>query len=193
MLPWNWKIQIVYSRRKTLAAAARGDGRILVKAPYGMTKQEISRFLEKVQPKLEQDMAEMDLVRRKTREEGYLTRADMERLAKKAVETIPGRVQFYAEKIGVSYGRITIRNQKSRWGSCSSKGNLNFNCLLMLTPDKAIDSVIVHELCHRKEMNHSPKFYEEVLKVFPEYYTWDRWLKKNGTAILLKGDRKSVV
>ena len=184
MLPWNWKIQIVYSRRKTLAAAARGDGRILVKAPYGMTKQEISRFLEKVQPKLEQDMAEMDLVRRKTREEGYLTRADMERLAKKAVETIPGRVQFYAEKIGVSYGRITIRNQKSRWGSCSSKGNLNFNCLLMLAPPEVADYVVVHELCHRLEMNHSRRFWNLVGSVMPDYQKHREWLRSEGVVLM---------
>ena len=90
--------------------------------------------------------------------------------------------------IGVTYKRITIRKQKSRWGSCSAKGNLNFNCLLMLTPPEVIDSVVVHELCHRKEMNHSQRFYEEVLRVFPEYKQWDRWLKKNGTAILLRAE-----
>ncbi|HAG68814.1 MAG TPA: metal-dependent hydrolase, partial [Lachnospiraceae bacterium] len=68
------------------------------------------------------------------------------------------------------------------------KGNLNFNCLLMLTPQEVIDSVVVHELCHRKEMNHSARFYEEVLKVFPQYNVWDRWLKENGPGILLRGE-----
>ena len=72
----------------------------------------------------------------------------------------------------------------SKWGSCSGKGNLNFNCLLMLTPPEVIDSVVVHELCHRKEMNHSDKFYEEVLKVFPDYWTWDKWLKDNGDLLM---------
>ena len=88
--------------------------------------------------------------------------------------------------VGVTYGRITIRHQTSRWGSCSAKGNLSFNCLLMLTPPEVIDSVVVHELCHRKEMNHSTAFYAHVLRVFPEYRTWRRWLKDNGPALLLR-------
>ena len=97
---------------------------------------------------------------------------------------IPERVAYYAPIAGVSYGRITIRNQKSRWGSCSAKGNLNFNCLLMLTPPEVIDSVVVHELCHRKEMNHSRRFYDEVLRVYPDYHIWNKWLKENGAAIM---------
>ncbi len=107
-------------------------------------------------------------------------------LYRKAAEYIPARVAHYASETGVTYGRITIRKQKTRWGSCSSKGNLNFNCLLMLTPPQVIDSVVVHELCHRKEMNHSAEFYAEVLKVFPDYFYWDRWLKQYGTGILMR-------
>ena len=91
-----------------------------------------------------------------------LSEEDMKALADKAVRIIPERVRYYAPLIGVTYGRITIRNQRTRWGSCSAKGNLNFNCLLMLAPPEVLDSVVVHELCHRKEMNHSKQFYEEV-------------------------------
>ena len=69
-------------------------------------------------------------------------------------------------------------------GSCSSKGNLNFNCLLMLAPPKVLDSVVVHELCHRKEMNHSKRFYAEVLRVFPDYWAQDKWLKENGNILM---------
>ena len=83
------------------------------------------------------------------------------KLASKALDYIPGRVKYYADIIGVTYGKITIRNQKTRWGSCSSKGNLNFNCLLMLMPPEVIDYVVVHELCHRKQMNHSKAFWRK--------------------------------
>ena len=114
-----------------------------------------------------------------------LTIDEIRQLADKALEEIPERVKHYAPLVGVTYGRITIRNQRSKWGSCSSKGNLNFNCLLMLTPPEVIDSVVVHELCHRKEMNHSDKFYSEVLRVFPDYWKWDRWLKDNGNILKL--------
>ena len=105
-------------------------------------------------------------------------------LADKALQVIPEKVKKYAPLIGVDYGRITIRNQRSRWGSCSSSGNLNFNCLLMELPDEVIDSVVVHELCHRKHMNHSPKFYAEIEKVFPKYKQCQKWLKENGSAVL---------
>lgn len=90
----------------------------------------------------------------------------------------------YAERLGVTYGRITIRNQRSRCGSCSSKGKLNFNCLLMLTPEFVQDYVVVHELCHRLKMNRSEHFLELVEKVMPEYLQAKKWLKENGANII---------
>lgn len=118
------------------------------------------------------------------RASGRLSMEELRTLAQQAVKVIPERVAYYASRVGVTYGRITIRNQKSRWGSCSSKGNLNFNCLLMLAPMEVIDSVVVHELCHRLEMNHSKRFYEHVLRVYPEYYRYHAWLKEHGSDIM---------
>lgn len=115
-----------------------------------------------------------------------LSMDEIRALADQALKVIPERVKYYAPKVGVTYGRITIRNQRSKWGSCSGKGNLNFNCLLMLTPPEVLDSVVVHELCHRKEMNHSEKFYSEVLRVFPDYWKWDKWLKENGNLLMMR-------
>ena len=113
-----------------------------------------------------------------------LSQEEILALADQAMQFIPERVRFYAPRIGVTYGRITIRNQRTKWGSCTSQGNLNFNCLLMLTPPEVIDSIVVHELCHRKEMNHSDRFYAEILRVFPDYRKWEKWLKDNGGIIL---------
>ena len=96
------------------------------------------------------------------------------------------RVQAWAGRIGVRYGRITIRNQKTRWGSCSSAGNLNFNCLLMLCPEEVRGYIIVHELCHRLEMNHSPRFWTEVAKQLPDYRQQQKWLRINGPALLAR-------
>lgn len=95
-------------------------------------------------------------------------------------------MEYFAEKIGVDYGRITIRCQKTRWGSCSSSGNLSFNCLLMLVPESVRDYVIVHELCHRKEMNHSARFWREVAEVCPDYQASRAWLRKNGGALIAR-------
>ncbi len=92
---------------------------------------------------------------------------------------IPDRVRHFAPIVGVTYGRVTIRSQRSRWGSCSGKGILNFNCLLMLTPSHVIDYVVVHELCHRLEMNHSPAFWAQVERVLPDYRKSREWLKEH--------------
>ena len=109
---------------------------------------------------------------------------EIRELAEEALKDIPERVRHFAPIIGVTYGRITIRNQKSRWGSCSSKGNLNFNCLLMLAPPEHRDYVVVHELCHRKEMNHSKRFWSEVSSILPDYRKSIKWFDDNGGALM---------
>ncbi|MED9932452.1 MAG: M48 family metallopeptidase [Catenibacillus sp.] len=101
-----------------------------------------------------------------------------------AIELHMDKILMHAPMVGVDYGRITIRNQRSRWGSCSAKGNLNFNCLLILFPGDVIDYVVVHELCHRKHMNHSAEFYAEVECVFPQYRRCKKWLRENGSLYL---------
>ncbi len=121
-----------------------------------------------------------------------LTREELRTLAEKARAYIPERVKFYAPQVGVTYGRVTIRSQKTLWGSCSAKGNLNFNCLLMLAPPEVIDSVVVHELCHRKVMNHSARFYAKVLRVFPDYRKWHGWLKEHGEALMGRMPGKEI-
>lgn len=113
---------------------------------------------------------------------------DITRLTDKAKKVIPAKVVVYSEKMGIGYGRITIRHQKTRWGSCSTKGNLNFNCLLMLTPEYVQDYVIVHELAHRKVMNHSSDFWHVVEGAMPDYKEAKKWLKENGVTIIQRMD-----
>lgn len=175
--------KLIRSKRKTLGLEIK-DGEVLVRAPVKVSKSEIDRFVLKHGKWIEKNLAKMEERRSSEENAEPLTAEDINELAKKAMKVIPERVRFYAPKVGVTYGRITIRNQRSRWGSCSGKGNLNFNCLLMLTPPEVIDSIVVHELCHRKEMNHSKKFYDEVLRVFPDYWKWNRWLKENGNLLI---------
>lgn len=102
-----------------------------------------------------------------------------------AKEYFPARVSYYEKIIGVTHNVIHIRDQKTRWGSCSSKGNLNFNWRLMLAPPRVLDYVVVHELCHRKEMNHSKAFWNAVETVLPDYKELRKWLRDNGNTLSL--------
>ena len=181
MLNWNNElpVNIIYSSRKTLAIQLKMDS-ITVRAPKGMSRRDIYSFLDKKSGWIEKHLEKMQKQKLILEEIEPFAVDEIKELAKKALDIIPDRVKKYAEIVGVDYGRITIRNQRTRWGSCSSKGNLNFNCLLMLFPEEVIDYVIVHELCHRKYMNHSAKFYEEVERVLPEYKRCQKWLKENG-------------
>lgn len=173
------KVNIIYSSRKSIAIELKPDG-ITVRAPRGMSRRDINAFLESKRGWIEKHLAKMQERKEMLEQVEPFTMEEIHELADKALGVIPEKVKKYAPIVGVTYGRITIRNQRSRWGSCSSKGNLNFNCLLMLFPDEVIDYVVVHELCHRKHMNHSAAFYAEVERVFPEYRKYQKWLKENG-------------
>jgi len=173
--------ELIRSDRKTVGLQIR-DGRLIVRAPRRMSRQAVEAILAEKRSWIENHL-------RKAREQlmneaPKLSSSELYSLAQKALDVIPERVKHYAALVGVDYGRVTIRAQKTRWGSCSTKGNLNFNCLLMLAPPETLDAVVVHELCHRKVMDHSPAFYAEVLRVMPDYYERDRWLKENGSQLL---------
>ena len=182
----DYPIEIIRSSRKTIALQILPDGSLVIRAPRSMKKADIQRFLDSKRAWIEGHRQKAEERRRAAGDVPKLTAEELHKLAQEACRVIPERVAYYAPLIGVTYGRITIRNQRTRWGSCSAKGNLNFNCRLMLTPPQVLDSVGVPELCHRKEMNHSPAFYEQVLRVFPEYRKWDKWLKENGAAIMAR-------
>ena len=162
------------------------DLSITVRAPRYASKREIDRIVEKNETWI---YKHIEIIKKNKADYEALnveklTSEEIKTLAEQALKLIPQRVEYFSRQVGVDYGRITIRNQKTRWGSCSSKGNLNFNCLLMLAPPEVLDSVVVHELCHRREMNHSQKFYAEVLRVFPTYRTQEKWLKEHGGELL---------
>lgn len=95
------------------------------------------------------------------------------------------RVLLYAKQAGVSPGRITVREQKTRWGSCSSRGNLNFNWKLVMAPLEILDYVVIHELCHMKELNHSAAFWSQVQKQCPHYKSHRKWLREKGHTLSL--------
>lgn len=172
---------IIKSDRRSVSLEIRPDGKITLRVPKSMTYREIEKFIEEKSPWIEKSLAKCHC---DNSEVVPFTDDEIKEMADKALKIIPPKVEYYAGLIGVTYGRITIRNPKTRWGSCSSKGNLNFSCLLVLMPEKVMDSVIIHELCHRKEMNHSDRFYSEILKIMPDYFDCDKWLKENGFKLM---------
>lgn len=173
------KINIIRTDRKTLSIQLK-RGEIIARAPLRMKDKEIHSFIDSKKSWIEKNLAKIEEREKAISEVKPFAQEEIKELAEKAKIIIPERVKYYAPKIGVTYNRITIRCQRTRWGSCSSKGNLNFNCLLALFPIEVIDGVVVHEPCHRKHMNHSPQFYAEIEKVFPKYKKWHKWLNDNG-------------
>lgn len=173
--------EIIRSARKTIAIQITPDGRVLVRCPSRMPKTDIQKFVES-----KSDWIEKHLQKHAAPKLPPFTRQELESLAHQALAVIPQRAAHFAPLVGVAYGRITIRSQRTRWGSCSSRGNLNFNCLLMLAPPEVLDYVVVHELCHRRELNHSPRFWAEVERILPDYRQQKAWLKENGRNLIAR-------
>ena len=169
--------KLIRSSRKTIAIQITPEG-VVVRAPLRISQAELDRFVNSKRDWIEGHLSKVPPAL------PMLSDAELGELADRARRVIPERVRHFALLVGVSYGTITIRRQKSRWGSCSAGGNLNFNCLLMLMPEDVIDYVVVHELCHRLQMNHSARFWAEVERVLPGYRTSLRWLKEHGTALI---------
>ena len=175
----NLSIRVIRSRRKSVGLEVKTDGNILARIPGYLTDGELEKFLEehkgwilKKVKLLEERLKDMEPSRACPVRE--LLPEDIVKIKKRFSE----RVQYYSSLMGVTYERITIRNQKTRWGSCSAKGNLNFNYQLYYLPEELLDYVVVHELAHRKHMNHSAAFWEEVGRYYPDYKEARKRLKK---------------
>ena len=177
-------VRVIRSRRTTCAIGLDRDGSLVFRGPYGITDAEVMRMLEKHRAWILKKRA--GAKKESVPPAERLTRSDVEALAQRALKVLPQKTAAAAKRLGVTCGRITIRCQKTRWGSCSPAGNLNFNCLLMLCPEDVRDYIIVHELCHRLEMNHSPRFWAEVEKQLPDYRQQQKWLRINGPALLAR-------
>lgn len=187
-------IKIIRSNRRTLSLEITTAGQVLVRAPWLMSETQIRMFVESKFSWITKQLQKKEKDMESLQEEGFFTEEGIKRLQALAKQVIPEKVAYYARLMGVSYGRISIRKQKSRWGSCSREGNLNFNCLLIMAPPEVLDYVVVHELCHRIEMNHSAKFWAQVEQVIPEYRTYRKWLKEHGGRLMMRmhGGEKGI-
>ena len=162
----------------------RPDGKVTLHVPKRMTYREIEKLIEEKSPWIEKTIAKYNSALGD--EIVPYTDEELDEMTAIAKQIIPPRVEYYAKLMDVTYGKITIRHPKTRWGSCTSKGNLSFNCLLTQVPPEILDSVVVHELSHRREMNHSERFYAQILNVMPDYHERDRWLRQNGMKLMAR-------
>lgn len=179
-------MKLIRSNRKSIAIEITSTGQVIVRAPRYMPESEIRQFVESKSAWLEKHLAKREKNKEVLQTEGKFSPDEINRLVELAKQVVPAKVAYYARLMGVTYGRIAIRTQKTRWGSCTSEGNLNFNCLLMVAPPEVLDYIVVHELSHRVEMNHSAKFWAHVEKVLPEYREAHKWLKENGRGLIMR-------
>lgn len=181
------EIQVIYSARRSLGLEVGTEGLVRVRAPKGTPDREIWRAVEEKKKWIVEHYLEMEARQRAVQEKGvpdYVKYPALENKYRRAAkEKLGQRTAYFARLMGVSYGKVTVRAAKTRWGSCSGAGNLNFHWKLVLMPPEVLDYVVVHELAHRKEMNHSPAFWAEVERILPDYKARRRWLKTYGQSV----------
>ena len=174
----KYEYDLKRSKRKTISVEISREAKIIVRAPLKMKKGEIDEFLNSKSEWIDKHLRSMK--EKLAHSPCKLSEEEKRELKKNAKKVITPRVQYFACIMDVSYDRISIRFQQTRFGSCSTKSNLNFNAVVALMPSDILDYVIVHELAHLKQMNHSPAFWSEVEKVIPDYKNKRKWLKANG-------------
>ncbi|MBR4434981.1 MAG: M48 family metallopeptidase [Clostridia bacterium] len=179
----GYEFKLIRTQRRSIGFKIDMDkNELSVFAPLFANKKSIFEAIGRKKKWIDRHLAEAQ--KREAEPVIPLTREELAFLKTNAKAFFAERVKYYEPIVGVHANRITIRAQKSKWGSCSTKGNLNFNCLLMLAPEAVRNYIVVHELCHLKVMDHSKRFYAEVAKAFPAYKEKRRWLKENGGLLM---------
>ncbi len=157
--------EIRYENRKGITMTMKGEC-LIIKAPPGTPRFTIEKLVYKNREWIRHRLRKEE--RRRELESEYSER-ELVNLKKRALRILTEKTEYYAKIMGVSYKQIKINGAKTRFGSCSEDGKINYSYWLVEYPEAAIDCVVVHELAHLKEMNHSKRFYEIVAQVFPDY------------------------
>lgn len=179
---------LIRSNRKSCAISITADGQITVRVPQHINDREIlhiltdrqhwiiTKYLEQYEKQASKPVSSLTDIQRAALTKRYIAAAK---------DYFPKRVAYFHQFTGGTYSHITVRDQKTRWGSCSAKGTLSFNWRLMLAPPAVLDYVVVHELCHLTHMNHSAAFWQAVESVYPDYRSARKWLKEHGNELIL--------
>lgn len=184
--------EVFRSKRKTYSISLNENGILTIRVPLYVSDGEVEQILRGKQFWITDRLAEYEV--RKSRRPAFeytqTQRLALEKRYKEAArEYIPKRADYYLaaypDLFPRCHSRISVREQKTRWGSCSSKGTLSFNWKLMLAPPAILDYVIVHELCHLAHMNHSERFWSCVATILPDYKERRKWLKEHGNELTL--------
>ena len=165
--------KVIYSDRKTVNISVK-NGSVVIKAPKRIKKTELLKIIEK-----HKNWIAKAIVSEKEKREKYetLDENEIKALKKSAREYLTEKCEYFSNLMGLKYNRITITSAKTRFGSCTTQKNISFSYRLMLYPEPAREYVVVHELAHLIEMNHSKKFYAIIEKYLPDYKERKKLLK----------------
>ncbi|MCQ2506329.1 MAG: M48 family metallopeptidase [Lachnospiraceae bacterium] len=175
--------KLIRSARKSVSIQIDRNAQVIVRAPLKMKKSDIDKLLVQKESWIS---THLEMVKENIKTNEKFTKEELEVCRRQAKEDILPILEDYAYKMGLDYNSVTFRFQTTRWGSCSNQHNLNFNCLLALLPREIQEYVVVHELAHLREMNHSLKFWKNVEKVMPDYKSRRKYLKTEGGKLITK-------
>jgi len=175
--------ELIRSARKSVSIQINREAKIIVRAPLKMKKSDIDKLLVQKEAWIK---AHIDMVRNNIETNECFTEEELKLCRRKAKEVLIPMLEAYSREMGLEFNSVAFRFQTSRWGSCSKQRNLNFNCLLALLPKEIQEYVVVHELAHLKEMNHSQKFWKIVEGVLPDYKLRRKYLKTEGSKLITK-------
>jgi len=161
-------------RAKRINLSIKSDATIVLSMPKYLPFIYAQNFLKKKADWLIEKIENIQ----KNNSVWHLDKNDYQKQKTKALELVYKKVEKFNKVYNFKFNKVSVKNQKTRWGSCSSQKNLNFNYRIIYLPEKLVDYIIVHELCHLKEMNHSKNFWDLVKKVLPDYLSLRKMLKK---------------
>lgn len=168
------KYEIHYSSRKTISIKITRDAQVVVLAPYHTDKNKIEELVCKHEQWI---LSHLEKMEKRVQATPELTDEEIKRLKREAKVCLTAMVERFSKFMDLNYGRITISSAKSRFGSCSSEGNLSFSYRCILYPIEVQEYIVVHELSHLVHMNHSKEFYKLVASVLPDYKKRVQYLK----------------